>query len=205
MTPAVTRAPVAAPVAVSRTFFVAPMAVLSIVALALVHLISIGRVDPVEQTMSMYGVHPQSAGLFALGCTALAVACLALAHRLPRPGRPAAYGAAVMLVLLVAFPTDTGDGPLSLSAQIHRYAAGAAFVLIALTMCAAVRHTTSRGVLVALIAVAAIVLALTVIGAFAPDVAAISQWRGIPQRVLLLDYAIAIALIGGRPRQSIPT
>lgn len=181
------------------------MAVLSIAALTLVHLISIGRVDPVVQTMSMYGVHPQSAGLFALGCTALAVACLALAHRLSRPGRAAAYGAAIMLVLLVAFPTDTGDGPLSLSAQIHRYAAGAAFVLIALTMCTALRHTASRGVLGALIAVAATMLALTVIGTFAPDFADISQWRGVPQRALLLDYAIAIALIGARPRQSIST
>ncbi|QHC00573.1 DUF998 domain-containing protein [Epidermidibacterium keratini] len=179
--------------------FAAPLALISIIAMALVHVVAIGAVDPIDQTMSMYGVHRLSAGLFGLGCTALAAACVALADRLPRVGRWAAYGAALTLVLVVVFPTDVGNGPLSLSAQIHRYAAGTAFALLAILICAVL--ATSRaasGVLTVLLVIAAVVLALTIIATFAPDFLGISQWRGVPQRVMLLDYALAVALIGAR-------
>lgn len=180
-------------------------AVLAVVAAAAMHLLTgPSSVDPVQETLSMYGAAPRTAGLFAVSCLALAVAVLCCTQRLPSVGQYAAYAAAVMLLIVVVFPTDTGVGPLSAVAQIHRYAAGAAFVLITVVLASAADRCAGpmRLVVRACLVPAVLMLSLTIAAVLWPDLLAMAQWRGIPQRVLLLSEAaglIGVSICWRRP------
>lgn len=166
--------------------------------LAFVHLLTFASVDAVAEPLSQYGLSARSFALFALSCLALAVAAVALAPRLSLLGRVSAYAGAIMLVLVVVFPTDPGTGTLSMTAQIHRYAAGAAFVLLAVLMLSAAAHcgpAMRRSIWVSLVIVV-LMLALTIAATFWPELWAMQQWRGVPQRVLLLTQAATIGAVG---------
>ncbi|WP_134325082.1 DUF998 domain-containing protein [Cumulibacter soli] len=175
-------------------------ALTAIAAMVAIHVLMAGSVDPVSQTLSMYGVATASSGLFAVACTALALAVVSLASHLPVMGRISAYLGAVMLELVVIFPTDAGSGALSLSAQIHRYAAAAAFVLLAVAIMSYLPQCSARlrhSMLVILVGVA-LALLLTIAAALWPTLWSMDEWRGIPQRLLMFLEASAIAMFGLR-------
>lgn len=181
------------------------IAVASIVATAAVvimHAVADRGIDPVSAPLSDYGLSSRSALLFAISCLALAAASISFGNTVAGHHRWAAYGASVMLVLVVLFPTDPPEAAdLSLAAHIHRYAAGAAFVLLGVAIIGMMSDCNGwlRTLLAAVCITSAAMLVLTVVAAFWPDLLAIWQWRGIPQRVLLLGYVAALAAIGLHP------
>lgn len=166
------------------------------------HAVADRRLDPVSAPLSDYGLSSRSALLFAISCLALAAGSIAFGNTLAGHRRWAAYAAAAMLVLVVLFPTDPPHAEaLSPAAHIHRYAAGAAFVLLGVAIAGMVSDCSGwlRTVLTAVCITSALMLVLTVVAAFWPDLLAIWQWRGIPQRVLLLGYVAALTAIGVHP------
>lgn len=175
-------------------------AFVAIGAIVLVHILTSASVDPTSSPLSTYALSTRSSWLFALACGALGLAVCFLARHLPTIGRWSAYTAAVMLKAVVIFPTDpaTRAATLSLSAQIHRYTAGAAFVLLGVAILAAANHcgkVMRRWVLFSCVVVA-LMFGLTLAATFWPDYLAMAHWRGIPQRIMLLVEAGAIGALG---------
>lgn len=181
------------------------IAVAAIVATASVvtmHAVADSGIDPVSSPLSDYGLSTRSALLFALSCLALAAGSIAFGNTLVGLSKWSAYGAALMLVLVVLFPTDPSDAEsMSLAAHIHRYAAGAAFVLLGVVIAGVIDDCGGwlRTLLTVVCVTAAVMLVLTVVAAFWPEFLAIWQWRGIPQRMLLLGYVTALAALGAHP------
>ncbi|MGH8876405.1 MAG: DUF998 domain-containing protein [Stackebrandtia sp.] len=185
-------------------------ACVGIASFATLHLLLAGTVDPLRDPVSAYALVPVGDGLFAAGALGYAVSCAVLAL----PGREGArrYTAAralsavtsVMFVLVVAFPTDAGPAVSSIGGQIHRYAAGAAFIGMTLLGFARSRPGgAARGWTAVLTGLSAATLLLTTVNTFAPGLADGGAWRGAPQRILLVIHAvmlIVLALDRGRAR-----
>ncbi|MEU5875508.1 DUF998 domain-containing protein [Glycomyces sp. NPDC047369] len=165
---------------------------------AVMHLTQAHDVDPVAIPVSAYAVTWPGVLLFPLSVIALAATCFILAMRgvgLAREGfvRFLLGATAVMLVCAAVFRTGTPESGLTWWAQIHRYSAGAAFVLLTVVagICAArmrhadapawVRHGTWWATVLA-----ALTFLTTTVNTFLPGVLDGGDWRGIPQRVLLV-------------------
>lgn len=172
---------------------------------AALHLFMAGQVSPLRDPVSGYALAAPGSVLFPLGAFGFAVACAALAMnraRPPWPGvvrsgvvRPLLGAASVMFVLVVLFPTDSGVAVSSFGGQVHRYAAGAAFVLMTVVGYAGALRpgdARTRRWLVVLTAISAATLLVTTLNTFLPELADGGQWRGMPQRVLLVVQALMI-------------
>lgn len=188
-----------------------------IVSFAIMHLTQSGVVDPVATPVSSYALTWPGIVLFPLGVLSLAAACAILAVRgvgLPRDGfiRFLLGATVVMLVGAVLFRTGTPESGLTFGAQIHRYTAGAAFVLLTIVgglatarmgearMSPAVRS----GMLWATVA-SALTFLTTTVNTFIPGLADGGDWRGIPQRILLVTLsALILALIANSVRRTAP-
>lgn len=160
-------------------------------------------VDPVRHPVSSYALDPVGEIGFAAGALGMAVACGALAVRFstqPVLSR-SLVGAAVMYVLVVVFPTDAGVDVSTVSGQIHRYAAGVAFVAMTLAAVATVR-VLGRQRWVGFFAVASVaLLLLTTVNTFLPELADGGAWRGVPQRLLLavhLGFLLCVVIAARR-------
>ncbi|SDE56295.1 Protein of unknown function [Glycomyces harbinensis] len=165
---------------------------------AVMHLTQAGAVDPVATPVSAYALTWPGVLLFPLSVLSMASACAILAGRgvgLAREGliRFLLGATAVMLVCAAVFRTGTPESGLTWWAQIHRYSAGAAFVL--LTVVAALCAARMRGAGVPgwvrrgtwwVTAVAALTFLTTAVNTFLPGLADGGDWRGVPQRVLLV-------------------
>jgi hypothetical protein len=165
---------------------------------AVMHLTQGDAVDPVAIPVSAYAVTWPGVVLFPASVLALAAACAVLAGRgvgLAREGfiRFLLGGTALMLVCAAVFRTGTPESGLTWWAQIHRYTAGAAFVLLTViaALCAVrmrqagapawVRHGTWWAT-----AISVLTFATTTVNTFIPGFLDGGDWRGIPQRVLLV-------------------
>ena len=179
----------------------AGLAVISFVSL---HLVMASIVDPLRQPVSSYALTAPGDVLFAMGSFSLAAACLLAA--LFAPGLPRGdglirvllAGSALMLVLVVVFRTDRSDAVLSISGEIHRWSAGVAFGM--LTAVGAGWAWWGRGTVTGrwatvLTAVGAVALLAIVVTTFTPDLVAGRQWRGLPQRALLLVQTLWLAVL----------
>ncbi|OIV37761.1 hypothetical protein BIV57_09320 [Mangrovactinospora gilvigrisea] len=107
--------------------------VTALAAMLAVHLA--GHLNPVTSVLSSYALAPGTAGLFAVAVLALGAGAAGLGRALrtaaPAVGRAVPALLAVtagMLALTVIFPTDAEFAPISLSGNIHRYAATVAMV-----------------------------------------------------------------------------
>lgn len=171
----------------------------------LLHLLMSDVVDPVSTPVSMYALTSPGVVLFPLGALSLALACAILAGRGVGLQRQAfirwLLGAtAVMLVLASLFRSGTPESGLTVAAQIHRYTAGAAFVLLTVVagLCTARMREAGASAAVRratwwVTVLAALTFLTTTVNTFLPGLADGGDWRGVPQRVLL---AVLSALIG---------
>ncbi|HEY1176654.1 MAG TPA: DUF998 domain-containing protein, partial [Phytomonospora sp.] len=166
------------------------------------------HVDAMSQPVSSY-VGVGGGWLFTIGVSAMAAACFAVAAArlsLRRAWMLRAVftiGGAAFLAAAI-FPTDIGDGALSASAEIHRWAAGVGMgaipvggLLLALCLPKGAPEDEyarrSAGVarrVLPLVAVSAVLLTITATGTFLPDFMHGGDWRGVPQRALLFTEIV---------------
>ncbi|GIG71395.1 DUF998 domain-containing protein [Phytomonospora endophytica] len=173
------------------------------------------HVDALSQPVSSY-VGVGGGWLFTIGVTAMAAACFAVAGvriAMRWAGLMRAVFVIGGLAFLAAaiFPTDVGDVPMTMSAQIHRYAAAVGMgaipvggLLLALclpksTPADADEYTRrSTGVarrILPLVVISATLLTITATGTFLPDFMHGGDWRGVPQRALLFTEIILVLVI----------
>ncbi len=174
---------------------------------AVMHLTQYEAVDAVAVPVSAYALTWPGIVLFPASVLSLALACAILAGRgigLAREGlaRFLLGATAVMLVAAAVFRTGTPETGLTPGAQIHRYSAGAAFVLLTVVagLCAArmkeakapdwVRRGTWGATWLA-----ALMFVTTALNTFLPDLAGGGDWRGIPQRVLLVALSALVWIL----------
>ncbi|WP_100449203.1 DUF998 domain-containing protein [Glycomyces xiaoerkulensis] len=184
---------------------------------AIMHLTQSAQVDPVRSPVSSYALAFPGAVLFPTGVLGLALACAILAGRgvgLPsdRSIRILLGVTVVMLVGAAVFRTGTAESGLTVGAQIHRYTAGAAFVMLtvvaglaALRMREAAAPPGVRRATLGAALISASMFAVTTVNTFLPDLADGGQWRGIPQRVLLMALSVLVwTLIVNSSRRAEP-
>jgi hypothetical protein len=185
---------------------------------AVMHLTQADAVDPVATPVSSYALTWPGIVLFPASVLALALACAILAGRgvgLAREGfiRFLLGSTAVMLLCAAIFRTGTPESGLTWWAQIHRYTAGAAFVLLTVVaaLCAVrmkdadVPDWVRRGTWW-VTALAALTFLTTTVNTFLPGFLDGGDWRGIGQRVLLVVLsALVWILVANSTRVAIPT
>lgn len=181
------------------------------------HLTQSDSVDPVATPVSSYALTWPGILLFPVSVLALALACAILAGRgigLAREGSIRLLLAATALMLLGAaiFRTGTPESGLTWWAQIHRYTAGAAFVLLTVVaaLCAVrmkdadVPDWVRRGTWW-VTGLAAFTFLTTMTNTFLPGFLNGGEWRGIGQRVLLVVLsALVWMLIASSARLTVP-
>lgn len=108
----------------------------SVASMTVLHVVASGQVDPLSSTMSNYVFVPGYGWLFPAAVLGMAAGgfavLLALAQGVLGSGtllRLAMLLASVCCLLVAIFPTNR-TGPLTVSAEIHRYAAGVAFCCV---------------------------------------------------------------------------
>lgn len=180
----------------------------SLVCFVMLHLLMADVVDPLQQPVSSYALISPGTELFGLGTMSIAGACVLLAFvglGVPGQNRARAMLAAtsVMLTLVVVFRTDAGDTVSSIAGQIHRYAAGAAFVLVVLAAASMCRELTGTAGdrrwgfwMWGLTVLSVATLLLTALNTFLPELAGGGDWRGLPQRALLLNQTLIVIVMG---------
>ncbi|MFC3493655.1 DUF998 domain-containing protein [Glycomyces rhizosphaerae] len=174
---------------------------------AVMHLTQSDSVDPVATPVSSYVLTWPGIVLFPASVLALALACAILAGRgvgLAREGfiRFLLGSTAVMLLCAAIFRTGTPESGLTWWAQIHRYTAGAAFVI--LTVVAALCAVRMRDAEVPdwvrrgtwwVTALAALTFLTTTVNTFLPGFLNGGEWRGIGQRVLLVVLSALVWML----------
>ncbi|MGX7827970.1 DUF998 domain-containing protein [Actinokineospora sp. 24-640] len=125
--------------------------VLSAVFMAGLHLVASGQINPIESPLSGYVFVDGYGWMFGASVVGMAVGGVGVLIGLwgtavPSRGLPRlALGLAAVCCLLVAlFPTNK-TGPLTLSAEIHRYAAGVAFVCVPIAALLVAAHLSGSG------------------------------------------------------------
>ncbi|MGH8878408.1 MAG: DUF998 domain-containing protein [Stackebrandtia sp.] len=181
----------------------------TIVTFVALHVMEAETISVFKDPVSTYVLTDVGAKLFALGSLGLAGSCVAVlfgplgSEAVPRW---ALGGAVVFLLLVVGFDTDAGATVSTVGGYVHRYAAGAVFVLITV----AVIHTwrrqrgTAYGRVMGVILFANLVLlVVNWSGTYQPHILDGGQWRGIPQRLLLVILVAAIVLMAFTPRRPV--
>jgi hypothetical protein len=177
----------------------------AMVAMLVLHLLAVGRLDPITTTVSDYVSLPGGSVLLAMATLAIAVASAAVAVGLWRAGLPGPvwlHGlGCVGLVASIAFPTNVIGAAVSLDTVLHRYAAGLFFVSVPIAAVYTLRLLPSRAVgwLTALSLLAGFGFLVSHIPLVLPGfpgahLVADLVPRGIAERVLL---GADLALLGG--------
>ncbi|MGH8882096.1 MAG: DUF998 domain-containing protein, partial [Stackebrandtia sp.] len=179
--------------------------VVAITSFAILHLVMAPQVDPLRQPVSSYALTGPGVVIFPLGALALAAACAILAVTGAGVARqhfirwPLAI-AAVMLVLVVVFRTDSTESVSSMAGEIHRWSAGAAFGLLTAAALATAWQSKTAGLgrWPTRLTIASLGLLLIIVAnTFMPTLADGDAWRGLPQRLLLAvqsSFVIVLAL-----------
>ena len=177
------------------------------------NLVASGQMSPLSTTMSDYVFVDGLGWLFPASLLAMCVAGVGVALGLSARGLlrgtlgRLAMGLAMLgLVLAAAFPTDLGDASVTMSAQIHRYAAGVVFFCVPVAVLAVARELEARarrslhvGVVVTTVM---LVLFLTCHLGPMPDV--IGELSGLIQRVLFVAELVLLAQLVRLVQQPAP-
>jgi hypothetical protein len=97
------------------------------------------------------------------------------------------------LLLAAAFETDLGDESVTLTAQIHRYAAGVVFFCVPITAALVARRAEQRRSLYVGAVVATVLLALFLTCHLGPMPDALGELSGLLQRLL---FVAELAVLG---------
>lgn len=179
--------------------------VMTIGIFALMHVIMANEVRVNVDPVSVYAINRDGALLFGLASMFMAVGCVSVlfgsvgAEAVPRW---CLAGSAVSLLLVVGFDTDAGETVSTIGGYVHRYAAGTVFVLIsAATMSVWRRHrgTGFGRAMGILLAVNLVLLVVNWSATYLPELANGGQWRGIPQRLLLLVQVVLFVMMALAP------
>jgi hypothetical protein len=163
------------------------------------NLVAAGRMNPLDTTMSDYVFVPGAGWMFAASLLAMCVAGAGVwvglsARGLLRGVLPKlALGLALVGLLLAAvFETDLGES-VSLSAQIHRYAAGVVFFCVPITTFLVARGLPRRRSLYAGAVVTSVLLALFLTCHLGPMPDALGELSGLLQRLLFCAELMLLA------------
>ncbi len=182
------------------------------------HLVSIGRLDPLHTTVSDYVSVPGGGAFLALSTVALALATALLPAQLALAGRPVPAIAKIGLVLgcvglfaSVAFPTNVLGAAVDEATVLHRYAAALFFLAVPMVAAALARAGLGRGlrwaaVLSVLVGVAFLISHIPLVFPDLPHADLIGTLlpRGLVERILLLVDVATIAMISNSARQPSP-
>jgi hypothetical protein len=155
--------------------------------------VGLERMSPLDTTMSDYVFVPGAGWMFPASLLATCVAGVGVGVGLWVRGllggvlRKVALGLALVgLVLAAAFRTDLGDASVSLSAQIHRYAAGVVFFCLPITAFLVARRLPRPGSLYAGVAVTSALLVLFLTCHLGPMPDVLGELSGLVQRLLFV-------------------
>lgn len=164
------------------------------------NLVASGRMNPLNTTMSDYVFVPHVGWLFPAALTAMAVAGAGVAIGLWARGLchgvllRLTLGIAMLgLLLAAAFRTDLGAASVTMSAQIHRYAAGVVFFCLPIAAFLVARRLPRPTSLYASMIVTSALLALFLTCHLGPMPAAIGELSGLIQRLLFAAELVLMA------------
>lgn len=164
------------------------------------NLVALGRMNPLDTTMSDYVFVPHVGWLFPATMIAMCVAgagvsiglwARGLFHGVPLK---LTMGLAMLgLLLAAAFRTDLGDESVTMSAQIHRYAAGVVFFCVPIAAFLVARRLPRRPSLYASTIVTTALLTLFLTCHLGPMPAAVGELSGLIQRLLFVAELVLLA------------
>ncbi len=163
-----------------------------------VHIVGNGQIDPIGSTLSTLVFVEGYGWMFGASVLSMAAAAtgLLVAARGHRLLAPALGVVAVCCVLVALFPTNR-SGPLTVSAEIHRYAAGVAFFLVpvaALLVAVGLsRGDAARRALLRGTVGAAVILLLFLTSHFGVMPEAMQDMRGVFQRTMFVLQLVVLA------------
>jgi len=174
----------------------------SLVPIVLLHLVTLGTVNPVRDVISDYVFANGGAVLLAGASLSLAAASLLVWHALQANGLPAFSAESVLLALWVAaliaatfFPTDPTRFATSFSGAVHRYAGATMFVCLPLAGWLLARRRDAR--VLRWLSAASGLASLAFLLAHAPLLEnSVPEFLGLFERVLYaLLYAQLFAIV----------
>ncbi len=173
-------------------------------------LVAAGQMNPLDTTMSDYVFVPHVGWLFPASLLAMAVAGAGVAVGLWARGLLAgvlpklALALAMLgLLLAAAFRTDLGDASVTLSAQIHRYAAGVVFFAVPIAALLVARRLEQRKSLYVSVVVTSTLLTLFLTCHLGPMPTVLGELSGLLQRLLFVAELVLLAQlvrVVSRPR-----
>lgn len=164
------------------------------------NLVAAGRMNPLDTTMSDYVFVPGAGWMFPASLLAMCVAGAGVGVGLW--GRGLLVGvlpklslslALLGLLLAAVFETDPGDASVTVSAQIHRYAAGVVFFCVPITTVLVGRRVAERRSLYVGTSVAVVLLVLFLTCHLGPMEPALGDLSGLLQRLL---FCAELVLLG---------
>lgn len=157
------------------------------------NVVAFDRMNPMSTTMSDYVFVPGAGWLFPASLLAMCVAGLGVWVGLAARGLLSgvlpklSLGFAMLGLLLAAvFETDLGDTSVTLSAHIHRYAAGVVFFCVPITAALVARRVESGRSLRVGAVVTSVLLALFLTCHLGPMPDALGEMSGLLQRMLFV-------------------
>lgn len=164
------------------------------------NLVALGRMDPLTTTMSDYVFVPGAGWMFPASLLAMFAAGAGVGVGLWSRGLldgvlvRVSLGLALLgLVLAATFETDPGDASVSMSAQIHRYAAGVVFFCVPITAFLVARQLSRRRSLYAGVVVTSVLLVLFLTCHLGPLEQVLGGFSGLLQRVLFCSQLVVLA------------
>ena len=163
------------------------------------NIVAAGRMSPLNTTMSDYVFVPGAGWMFPASLLAMCAAGAGVGVGLWARGLldgvlvRVSLGLALLgLVLAATFETDLGDQSVSMSAQIHRYAAGVVFFCVPITAYLVARQLSRRRSLYAGVVVTSVLLVLFLTCHLGPMQGVFGELSGLLQRVLFCSQLVVL-------------
>ena len=163
------------------------------------NVVAYDRMNPMNTTMSDYVFVPGAGWMFPAALLAMCVAGIGAGVGLAARGllrgvlpKLSLALAVTGLLLAAVFPTDLGDVSLTLSAQIHRYAAGVVFFCVPITAVLVARRMEQPRALRVGATVASVLLVLFLTCHMGPMPDALGEMSGLLQRLLFVAELVVL-------------
>ncbi|TDV47049.1 DUF998 domain-containing protein [Actinophytocola oryzae] len=164
------------------------------------NIVAAGRMNPLDTTMSDYVFVPGAGWMFPASLLAMCVAGAGVGVGLWARGlltgvlpKLSLSLAILGLLLAAAFRTDPGDASVSMSAQIHRYAAGVVFFCVPITAFLVARRVAARRSLYVGVVVSSVLLVVFLTCHLGPMPDVLGDLSGLLQRML---FAAELVVLG---------